>query len=48
MNSSPRPSGSHTGLVLSEAASVIRSGGPPAAPMIQIELGAMLPMALRV
>jgi hypothetical protein len=48
MKSRPRPSGSHTGLVLSAAASVTCSGSPPAAGMVQIELGAMLPIAFLV
>ena len=39
------PSGIHTRLVLSDVASVTRCGGLPDADTIQIELGAMFPIA---
>ena len=42
----PLPSGIQTGLVLSDVASVNRVGRPPEPDTIQIELGAMFPMAL--
>src|SRR6185295_5017355 len=45
MNSRFRPSGSHSGEVLSDEASVTRAGSPPVAATVHTELGAMFPMA---